>query len=418
VGLRRIKVNEINTKGRSGVSDAVLAVVTPIVEAVRAGGSAAVRAYAEQFQEVQMGGQLRYSKEDLERAYRSLPTETQDLLGRVARRVTDFATAQLGTLGEVSVAVPGGVARQRVLPVGSAGCYAPGGRFPLPSSVIMTVVTARAAGVQRVVVASPRPTVVTLGAAYAAGADCLLPFGGAHAIAAMAYGCYETLPCDIIVGPGNSYVTAAKFLVSRDVRIDMLAGPSELVVYASDGADAALVAADLLAQAEHDPEALPILITGDIAVADAVDRELAQQLENLATREVAREALSHGFCVIVSSSEEAVLACDLIAPEHLELCGKEAEAVHSRLSNYGALFIGAGSAEVIGDYGAGPNHVLPTGGTARFRGGLSVFDFQKVTTSLTITDLGAAQSLYADAVALGVAEGLVGHAASARRRMV
>jgi phosphoribosyl-ATP pyrophosphohydrolase/phosphoribosyl-AMP cyclohydrolase/histidinol dehydrogenase len=281
----------------------------------------------------------------------------------------------------------------------------------------MTAVTARVAGVRDVWVASPKPQTLTLAAAAIAGAEGVLAVGGAQAIAALAYGVGPIAPRDVIVGPGNRYVAAAKRLVAGAVAIDMLAGPSELVVFADSSADAATVAADLLAQAEHDPDAVPLLVTVDDTLVGRVQSELARQLDDLPTARVARAALAHGGAGVVSSVDEGVATCNALAPEHLQLELRDADAVAPRLAHYGALFVGAGSAEVLGDYGAGPNHVLPTGGTARFSGGLSVYTFLRVRTWLQITDCVAARSLVEDAVWLGRAEGLEAHARAAERRL-
>jgi phosphoribosyl-ATP pyrophosphohydrolase/phosphoribosyl-AMP cyclohydrolase/histidinol dehydrogenase len=221
----------------------------------------------------------------------------------------------------------------------------------------------------------------------------------------------------VIVGPGNRWVAAAKQLVAATVAIDMLAGPSELVVFADESADPAAVAADLLAQAEHDPDALPVLVTVDATLVKRVERELASRLDALPTAAVARAALAQGGAIVVSSVAEGVAACDAIAPEHLHLALRDADAVAPRLAHYGALFVGAGSAEVLGDYGAGPNHVLPTGGTARSSGGLSVYTFLRVRTWLRITDGVAARPLIEDAIWLARAEGLEAHARAAERRL-
>ncbi|MEO6461485.1 MAG: histidinol dehydrogenase, partial [Candidatus Eisenbacteria bacterium] len=217
------------------------------------------------------------------------------------------------------------------------------------------------------------------------------------------------------VGPGSRWVTAAKQLVAGQVTIDMLAGPSELVVLADDSADPALVAADLLAQAEHDPEALPVLVSLSRALPARVERELLRQLATLPGADVARAALAHGFCLVAHDEDEAVAACDAIAPEHLELMVRAPTRIRSRLRHYGAAFIGAGSAEVFGDYGAGPNHVLPTGGAARGSGGLSVLTFLRVRTWLRL-DARRAPGLVRDTAALARLEGLEGHARAAERR--
>jgi phosphoribosyl-ATP pyrophosphohydrolase/phosphoribosyl-AMP cyclohydrolase/histidinol dehydrogenase len=281
----------------------------------------------------------------------------------------------------------------------------------------MTAVTARTAGVKEIWVASPKPGPMTLAAAAIAGADGVLAAGGAHAIAALAFGAGPVRPCDVVVGPGNRYVTAAKQIVGARVAIDMLAGPSELVIFADGTASPVIVAADLLAQAEHDPDAVPVLVTVDAGLPDRVAAELKRQLTGLPTAAVARAALANGGVVVVASVEEGIAACDALAPEHLELCLENATAVAPRLAHFGALFIGAGSAEVLGDYGAGPNHVLPTASTARSKGGLSVYTFLRVRTWLRIDDAAAARPLVEDAAWFGRVEGLEAHARSAERRL-
>jgi histidinol dehydrogenase len=413
--LRRIGPGEVSSVRRAAVDDGTLAGAAGIVRDVKMHGEAAVRAHAERLGDLTPGAPMVRSKEELAEAARGLPGEQRALLERTAERIGRFAAAQRGALREIEVDIPGGRAGHTISPVERAGCYAPGGRFPLPSSVLMTVVTARAAGVGEVWVASPRPTMATLAAAAIAGADGLLAVGGAQAIAAMAYG-VGVPPCDVIVGPGNRWVTAAKRIVSGDVRIDMLAGPSELVVFADGSVDAGLVAADLLAQAEHDGDAVPILVTTDVRLAAAVDEELERQLALLPTAATARRALANGYAVVVGSAREGADVCDRIAPEHLELMGPEAEATREDLRHYGGLFIGARAAEVFGDYGAGPNHVLPTGGTARFTGGLSVLDFLRVRTWMQVDRAEEASEMVRDSAALARMEGLEGHARAAERR--
>lgn len=247
----------------------------------------------------------------------------------------------------------------------------------------------------------------------------LLCVGGAHAIAAMAYGLGPTLePVDLICGPGNKWVTAAKSIVSGFCGIDMLAGPSEVLVIADGGADPQVVASDLLAQAEHDVEARPILVTPDAAFIAAVNRELQAQLATLTTNSVAIPAVEKGFAVLVADLDEAVRVSDRIAPEHLEIQTADAQAIGMQCSNYGGLFIGAHAAEVLGDYGAGPNHVLPTAGTGKYTGGLSVHTFLRQRTWMRIDDLAAAQQQIEDSVELARLEGLEGHARAAERRLL
>ncbi|HYS61475.1 MAG TPA: histidinol dehydrogenase [Gemmatimonadales bacterium] len=417
-------VPELARRRRDPVSKQALAEAAPIVDAVRTGGEAALREYAERFGDVRpeggagAGAPLFYDRAALREALARLPAGDRARLERVAERIRGFAEAQYRALCPVAVSVPGGVAEHQIAPVERAGCYAPGGRYPLPSSVLMTAVTARVAGVRDVWVASPKPHALSLAAAAIAGADGVLAAGGAHAIAALAYGAGPIAPRDIIVGPGNRYVTAAKQLVAGAVAIDMLAGPSELTVFADDGADPGTVAADLLAQAEHDPDAVPVLVALDARLPDRVETELTRQLCDLPSAAIARAALANGGVVVVASLDEGIAACDAIAPEHLQLELRDAAAVAPRLGHYGALFVGAGAAEVLGDYGAGPNHVLPTGGTARSTGGLSVYTFLRVRTWLRIDDRAAAVPLIEDAIWLGRAEGLEAHARAAERRLV
>ncbi|HXG96213.1 MAG TPA: histidinol dehydrogenase [Gemmatimonadales bacterium] len=415
--LPRRSVAELVARRAAAIPSEAFTVAAPIVEAVRARGEAALREYAERFGDVTAGGPLFIEQPTLERALADLPVSDRARLERVAQRIRTFATAQQHALEAVTVTVPGGAAGHWIAPLERAGCYAPGGRYPLPSSVLMTAVTARAAGVKEIWVASPRPGPMTLAAAAVAGVDGVLSAGGAHAIAALAFGAGPLRPCDVIVGPGNRYVAAAKQLVAGTVAIDMRAGPSELVVFADSSASPAVIAADLLAQAEHDPDARPVLVTLDPTHLERVEAELAHQIASLPSATVARAALAHGGVVVVATIDEGVAACDALAPEHVELILQPADDVAPRLTHFGALFIGAGSAEVLGDYGAGPNHVLPTAGSARSRGGLSVYTFLRVRTWLRIDDPSAARPLIEDAAWFGRVEGLEAHARSAERRL-
>src|SRR5438093_2866764 len=342
---------QLARRRHDAVSTQALAEAAPIVDAVRTGGEATLREYAERFGDVRPGDELFHDGCALDRALALLPAGDRARLERVAERIRRFAEAQRRALCPVTVPVPGGVAEHRIAPVQRAGCYAPGGRYPLPSSVLMTAVTARVAGVRDVWVASPKPQALSLAAAAIAGADGLVAAGGAHAIAALAYGAGPIAPRDVIVGPGNRYVTAAKHLVSGAVAIDLLAGPSELTVFADDTADPGSVAADLLAQAEHDPDAVPTLVTLDPTLPDRVEEELAHQLGDLPTAETARAALANGGVIVVASLDDGVAACDAIAREHLQLELRDAAAVAPRLAHYCALLVGPGRAEVRGDDG-------------------------------------------------------------------
>ncbi len=418
VRLRRTTPEALPARGSGAVDAATLASAAVIVDDVRNNGEAALRAWAEKLGDLASGAPLVFDKAALKHAFDTLPAADQALLLRTAARIRVFAEAQRSSLRDAVVHIPGGQAGHTVAPVERAGCYAPGGRFPLPSSVLMTAVTARTAGVDEVWVASPRPVQVTLAAAHAAGADALLAVGGAQAIAALAYGAGVVPACDVVVGPGNRWVTAAKKLVAGDVGIDMLAGPSELVVLADAAADPAIIAADLLAQAEHDPDAVPMLVTTDANLADRVDVALGEQLETLPTAATARAALNNGCAVIAPDLAAAIAACNRLAPEHLEVMVADPWSVAPQLRHYGGLFVGGHAAEVLGDYGAGPNHVLPTGRTARHVGGLSVLTFLRVRTWLEVTSREAAHEIVRDAAALARHEGLEAHARAADKRLV
>jgi phosphoribosyl-ATP pyrophosphohydrolase/phosphoribosyl-AMP cyclohydrolase/histidinol dehydrogenase len=282
----------------------------------------------------------------------------------------------------------------------------------------MTAIAARAAGVRRVVVASPNASDVMLAAAAIAGADEFLCAGGAHAIGALAYGVDGLAPCDVIVGPGNRWVTAAKRIVSGDVAIDMLAGPSELVVIADDGADPEIVAADLLAQAEHDPDATAGLITTSERLARTVDNALERRLRDLQTADIARRSLlDRGFVCVVESLEEAAKASDAFAPEHLQLSVRDPDALRSMIGHAGAIFAGERTAEVFGDYGVGPNHTLPTGGAARRSAGLSVMHFLRVRTWIRMDNASDLSGVIHDAASMARIEGLEAHARAAEARL-
>jgi phosphoribosyl-ATP pyrophosphohydrolase/phosphoribosyl-AMP cyclohydrolase/histidinol dehydrogenase len=367
--------------------------------------------------DVAPGAPLVVPPEALASALAAMDDDDRQRLERIADRIRHFAEGQRRALGAFATSIPGGRAGHQIAPVERVGCYAPGGRHPLPSSVLMTALTARAADVPEVWVASPRPAPITLAAAALAEADGFLAVGGAQAIAALAYGAGPVPPCDAVVGPGNVYVTAAKRMIAGRVAIDTLAGPSELVVLADAMADPGTVAADLLAQAEHDPRAVPVLVCVGDGIAAQVSAEIARQLETLPTAVVARAALTNGGVVVVRDLDEATAACDLLAPEHLQLHVADADSLAPSLRHYGALFIGTRSAEVLGDYGAGPNHVLPTGRIARSTGGLSVLTFLRVRTWLAIDDPVGARELVEDAAWLGRVEGLEAHARSAERRL-
>ena len=366
------------------------------------------------------------TKEQCQAAFEALPDADRQALVNIHGRVKAFAERQRSSVMDMEMDIPGGKAGHTVSPCSTAGCYAPGGRYPLPSSVIMTAVTARAAGCQRVILASPKPAPITLAAGHLCGVDHFVCVGGAQAVAALAYGIdgevpgeHSSLPgCDVICGPGNKWVTAAKSIVNGMCGIDMLAGPSEVLVICDDTANPEIIAADLIAQAEHDVVARAILLSTCQTVIDQVDEHLKTQLESLPepNRSTAMEALKQSFAVKCDTIEQCVQVSDDIAPEHLEVQTRNAMRVGQSCSNYGGMFVGEHAAEVLGDYGAGPNHTLPTGGTGRYTGGLSVFNFLRIRTWMRVDDPQASQSMVDDSIVMARLEGLEGHARAAETR--
>ncbi|ETW09865.1 histidinol dehydrogenase [Aphanomyces invadans] len=422
-GLRTIRPEEVRAFAYDPVEPLALEQARAIVNDVKSRGEPAVREHAVRLGDLpSTSASLVYTRDEMKAAFDALPVSEQQLLTRTKQRIEAFAIAQRASIQSFSREIPGGQAGQDVSPMQVAGCYAPGGRYPLPSSVLMTALTARVAGVSTVIVASPRPAPATLAAAYISNADILLAVGGAQAVAALAYGLDGTgvSACDIIVGPGNKWVTAAKSLVYGKCAIDMLAGPSECLVVAdaSSVVHAATIAADLLAQAEHDTAAVPILVTDSTALLDAVNASIIAQLATLPTAPTASVSVEKGFAVLCPSLDVCVDVANVLAAEHVEIMTSDSQAVADRIQHYGGLFIGSRAAEVLGDYGVGPNHVLPTGGTARYTGGLSVHTFLRVRTWMRIDDGALSQEAVADAVQLARVEGLEGHARAAERRLL
>ncbi len=388
---------------RSGTAlEGVMPTVKRIVSDVRRKGDRALLRYAAQFDGLSGPDALRVTEEQMTEAWNAIEPELRKALSIAAAQIRQFAACQLPA-SWAKAAAPGLTAGQLVRPLGSVGCYVPSGRHPLPSTLLMTAIPAQVAGVNRIVVVSPKPAQETLAAAHLLGIREFYRAGGAHAIAALAFGTEAIARVDKIVGPGNLYVTAAKRLVAFDCAIDMLAGPTEIVVTSERGR-AADIASDLVAQAEHDPEALAILITTRADLAREVIAEAKARSRNNA---VAREALDrNGLVILVASSEEARALTNRIAPEHLSV---DSARDLDWVENAGSVFIGRWSAQPMGDYISGPNHTLPTGGMARVRGGLSVNDFLKLITVQEYSAPGIAQ-LGPHAKLLAQAEGLTGHA--------
>jgi len=389
--------------------DAVLPAVRRIVGDVRKRGDRALLRYAAKFDGLTEATNLRIDPTEMVAAWEAITPAMRGALTVAAEQIRGFAVNQLPASWSGSP-IPGLITGQLVRPLGAVGCYVPSGRHPLPSTLLMTAIPAQVAGVKRIVVVSPKPAPETLAVAHLLGMSEFYRLGGAHAVAALAYGT-ESLPrVDKIVGPGNLYVTAAKRLVAFDCAIDMLAGPTEIVVTSERG-NAEDIASDLVAQAEHDPEALAIFIT---TRADLAKEVIAETKLHSRNNPVAREALDrNGLVVIASSESEARAITNRLAPEHLTV--DEATDL-DWVENAGSIFIGRWSAQPMGDYISGPNHTLPTGGMARVRGGLSVNDFVKLITVQQYSAQ-AMRALGPHAALLAEAEGLVGHADAIRTRL-
>lgn len=384
-------------------------VVQKILANVRKDGDDALRKYAIQFDGLSREQELAVPRGEMHAAWESTAPELQAAMMVARGNILAFAETQLPK--EWTFAPADGVKTgQIVRPLASVGCYVPGGRYPLPSTLLMTVTPAQVAGVERIVVCSPKPARETLAAAWLAGVTEFYRVGGAQAIAAMAYGTPAIACVDKIVGPGNLFVTAAKITVSSSCGIDMPAGPTEIVVTSETGS-AAGIAADLVAQAEHDPEALAVLITSNEALAKAVAAEVKMQANDNA---IAKKSLAaQGAIFVTKTIAEAHELTNRLAPEHLTI---DSPADLKWVRNAGSIFVGDYAPQSMGDYVSGPNHVLPTGRVGRVRGGLSVMDFVKVITVQEYTRKGL-KKIGPHAIALAEAEGLTAHAASVRVRM-
>jgi histidinol dehydrogenase len=389
--------------------------VAEIVERVRTEGDAALREFAREFDGVDVGN-IEITGEAA-RAYNGLDTDLRLAIDRAAENVQEFHEAQLPD--DWRETFDGRVLGRRFRPIDRAGVYVPGGAAAYPSSAIMGVVPANVAGVEEVsVVTPPEPAEATLAAVYAAGADSVYAVGGAQAVAALAYGTETVDRVQKVVGPGNKYVTAAKAQVRGQVEIDFLAGPSELLVVADETSDTAYVAADLLAQAEHDPDAAVAAVTASEDVAETLVAELDRQIRGRERAETIRAAFENdGSGVFLARSmSEAVLFAEEYAAEHLSIQADDDEALASRITNAGSVFLGDFTPVAAGDYATGTNHVLPTGGGAKVHGGLSVDTFLRSSTVQRL-DSDTLRDLSDTITALAEAEGLEAHAESVRRRV-
>ena len=400
-------VRALVERGRAPDAD-IAGRVEEIVADVRRRGDRAVLKYARAFDRLQ--GSVELDADEIRRGAQETPPAVRAAIRNAARNIRRVSAKQVPKGWRTTVA-PGVVIEQRVTPLDRVGCYVPGGRHPLPSSLLMTAIPARAAGVPEVIATCPSPAPAVLAAAVEARVTRLFRIGGAHAVAALAYGTPTIPRVDKIVGPGSAYVAEAKAQVARDCPIDFHAGPTEIVVVSSDG-NPEWIAADLVAQAEHDPDARAILLTPERALARAVAATVAEQLEE--HPDAAPSIAAHGVAVVTRTLDEAVELANAIAPEHAVT---DALDIARRVTRAGTVFVGPYGAQAAGDYASGSNHVLPTAGAARVRGGLSAADFVRVNSVQRLTRQGL-QGLAPTVISLANAEGLRAHAGSVARRVL
>lgn len=410
------------TRYEAAQDAAVDAAARAIIADVRSRGDAAVLEYTRRFDHANAGSMasLEIGRDALQAALRGLPEAQRNALAEASARVRRFHERQVAQSWQYREA-DGTELGQRVTALDRVGIYVPGGKAAYPSSVLMNAIPAKVAGVGQIIMTSPVPrgerNALVLAAAALAGVDRVIAIGGAQAVAALAYGTQAVPRVDKIVGPGNAYVAAAKRQVFGEVGIDMIAGPSEILIICDGSTPADWIAMDLFSQAEHDEMAQAILLSPDPAFLDAVEASIARQLPQMQRREVIAASLAaRGALIEVGDLDEACRIADSIAPEHLELSVEHAEQWLPKLRHAGAIFLGRYSSEAVGDYCAGPNHVLPTAGTARFSSPLGVYDFQKRSSVIQVSREGA-RTLGRIAAELAQGEGLHAHARSAEYRL-
>ena len=411
--FKKTDLDKFLNRGKSDLSS-IVSTVQQIITNIKQNGDAALVEYTEKFDKVSLkSSSLRVSETEIKQAYKKLSQKQVNALKTAAKNIAAFHKKQIRakwTLQKTEGVTLGQVMR----PIASVGVYAPGGKAAYPSSVLMSAIPAKVAGVDRVIVCSPPRqgediSSALLVAGDIAGVDEVYRVGGAQAIAAMAYGTDSMKPVAKIVGPGNVYVTAAKIEVSRDVAIDVPAGPSEVLVIADETANPAYVAADLLAQAEHDPQAWAILVTCSEKIAAKVQEQIAVQLESLSRTEIIESSLKKGLIITTKNVDESIELSNLIAPEHLQIQTKDPNQVFSKIRNAGAVFLGRYSPVSFGDYSSGLNHVLPTAGYAKIYSGLSSLDFVKTMNFLECTKEGF-KNLKDTTVTIAEMEGFDAHA--------
>jgi len=389
-------------------------IVDKIIEDVRTKGDNAVSYYTKKFDNLELDNFI-VTKNEIKNAYKLVDNETIKALEFAKKNIEIFAKKQMEQFKDFEIKNDGFTVGQKVIPIERIGAYIPGGNYPLPSTALMCIIPAKIAGVKEIIASSPNIKPETIVAADIAGADKIFKIGGAQAIAAMAYGTKTIPKVDKIVGPGNVYVTAAKKAVYGDCGIDFLAGPSEVMIIADKTANYEFIAADLLAQLEHDINSKAFLLVDSEILIEKVKNEIKKQLLDLSTKNIIKKSIKNLKIILIKKIKDSIAVANEIAPEHLELQIKNPKKLILKLRNYGSLFIGNYSAEVFGDYCSGTNHVLPTNSGSKFTSGLGVRDFIKVQTYQKINKKGS-NKLIKIASKLGEIEGLDAHKTAAEIR--
>lgn len=359
--------------------------VKKIINDVKKNGDKAIKQYTFEFDKIKLDN-LKVSEEEINFALNSLNDELKQAIEFSINNVREFATHQLKSVQNLDVKINNSQLGHRIIPLEIVGAYIPGGNYPLLSTAIMTIVPAKIAGVKKVIACSPKISNEVIATAHLAGADEIYKIGGVQAVAAMAYSTETICAVDKIVGPGNKFVTAAKKQVFGKCGIDFLAGPSEVMIIADETCNIDFVAADILAQCEHDKDARAYLVCTSLNLAEKIIQKAQEFLNNLQTKEVAKISFEKSIAIVSNNIDEIIEITNKRAPEHLELCFKDYKKYQDKFVNYGSLFLNSNSAEVFGDYVSGTNHTLPTNTVARYSGGLSVFDFIKIQTYQNISD--------------------------------
>ncbi|OGH98102.1 MAG: histidinol dehydrogenase [Candidatus Melainabacteria bacterium GWF2_32_7] len=413
--MKIININELNQDFFQYKEFPEIEIVPEVISNIKKYGNKSITEYSKKFGDGDLT-EFTVSKAEIDKAFQETPPDIIDNLNIAISNIREFAKAQFSILKNIEIDIDGIKLGHKIIPLNRIGAYVPGGNYPLPSSALMSIIPAKIAGVEEVIVCSPKIQPITITACKLAGADKIFRIGGVQAIAAMAYGT-ETIPkVDKIVGPGNKFVTAAKKEVYGICGIDFLAGPSEVMILADETANPEFIAADLLAQAEHDKEAEVCLITTSKELAEKVNKKIEQFLAKLETSDIAGISIQEGIIILVDNMTQAIDIANKKAPEHLEICFDKADTFIDKFKNYGSLFIGNYSAEVFGDYCSGTNHILPTNGIARYTGGLSVFDFVKIQSFQQISKQTAQSKLCATASKIAQLEGLYAHKLSSDLR--